>query len=190
MNEIHPLRAQMEEIVPLTDEEFSYVLSHFNTRKLKKHQFVVQAGSLVENEYFVVRGLLKASYLNEAGKTHIIQFAMENWWVTDYQALNRQARARLDIDCLEDSTLLSIDFTNKKKLCDEMHKIEHFFRIKTSSGYVSLQQRILSLLNNDARSRYDELLAQYPSLFQRVPKALIAAYLGVSRETLSRLSAR
>jgi CRP-like cAMP-binding protein len=67
--------------------------------------------------------------------------------------------------------------------------VEHFFRIKTSSGYVSLQQRILSLLNNDVRSRYAELLAQYPSMFQRVPKTLIASYLGVSRETLSRLSA-
>jgi len=91
---------------------------------------------------------------------------------------------------LEDSTLLCLTATNKKKLCDELHKIEHFFRIKTGSGYVSLQQRILSLLNNDARSRYNELLAQYPSLFQRVPKVLIAAYLGVSRETLSRFVAR
>jgi CRP-like cAMP-binding protein len=190
MNDKHPLRAHIEEIVPLTDEEFDYVFLHFTTKKLKKHQYIVQSGNFVDNEYFVVEGLLKASYVNEAGKVHIIQFAMENWWVTDYLALNKQIRAYMDIDCLEDSTLLCITAANKKKLCDELHRIEHFFRIKTSSGYVSLQQRILSLLNNDARSRYNELLAQYPSLFQRVPKALIAAYLGVSRETLSRFTAR
>jgi len=190
MNDQDRFRAHIEEIVSLTDEEFNYVYSHFTVKKLKKHQYIVQAGSLVEQEYFVIDGLLKASYVNEAGKVHILQFAMENWWVTDYLALNKQIRAYMDIDCLEDSTLLCITAANKKKLCDEMHKMEHFFRIKTSSGYTSLQKRILSLLNNDARSRYDELLAQYPSLFQRVPKALIAAYLGVSRETLSRFSAR
>jgi CRP-like cAMP-binding protein len=184
------LRTQIEEIVSLTDDEFEYVFSHFTLRKQKKHQFIVQAGGFVEHEYFVVDGLLKASFLNEQGKEHIIQFAMENWWVTDYLAFSKQTRANLNIDCMEDSTLFCITFANKKKLCEESHKMEHFFRIKTTSGYVNLQQRVLSLLNNDAQSRYNQLLVQYPSLFQRVPKALIAAYLGVSRETLSRFSNR
>jgi hypothetical protein len=69
-----------------------------------------------------------------------------------------------------------------------MHKMEHFFRMKLSSGYVALQQRILSLLNSSPKERYEQLLEQYPALFQKVPKVLSAAYLGVSRETLSRLS--
>ena len=184
------LRTQIEQIIPLTDDEFEYVFSHFTLRKQKKHQFIVQAGGFVENEYFVVNGLLKASFMNEQGKEHIVQFAMENWWVTDYLAFSKQTRANLNIDCLEDSTLFSISYANKKKLCKESHKMEHFFRIKTTSGYVNLQQRVLSLLNSDAESRYNQLLVQYPSLFQRVPKALIAAYLGVSRETLSRFAVR
>jgi hypothetical protein len=66
--------------------------------------------------------------------------------------------------------------------------MERFFRVKTTSGYISLQQRVLSLLNQDAHARYRQLYTQYPSLFQRVPKALLAAYLGVSRETLSRFT--
>jgi CRP-like cAMP-binding protein len=184
------LRTQIEEIISLTDDEFEYIFSHFTLRKQKKHQFIVQAGGFVEHEYFVVNGLLKASFMNEQGKEHIIQFAMENWWVTDYLAFSKQTRANLNIDCMEDSTLFCITYANKKKLCDKSHKMEHFFRIKTTSGYVNLQQRVLSLLNNDAQSRYNQLLVQYPSLFQRVPKALIAAYLGVSRETLSRFSTR
>jgi CRP-like cAMP-binding protein len=180
------LRAQIEEIVSLTDDEFEHIHSHFTLRTLKKHQFIVQAGGQVEYDYFVAKGLLKASYLNEQGKAHIIQFAMENWWVSDYFAYNKQTRAILDIDCIEDSMLFGITYADKQKLCGELHKMEHFFRIKTASGYVSLQQRVLSLLNDDAKSRYNQLLAQYPTLFQRVPKALIAAYLGVTRETLSR----
>lgn len=182
------LRQHMEAIIPLTDAEFEHILSYFTTKKLKKHQFLVQEGNEVLHEYFVVSGLLKASFTNDAGKEHIIQFAMEDWWITDYQAYINQTKANLNIDCTEVTTLLCLSSENKKKLCAESHKTEHFFRVKTTSGYVALQQRILSLLNNDARSRYEQLLTQYPQLFQRVPKALIAAYLGVSRETLSRFS--
>ncbi|MFV0565831.1 MAG: hypothetical protein ACK5NB_08370 [Flavobacteriaceae bacterium] len=73
-------------------------------------------------------------------------------------------------------------------MCAELQKIEHFFRIKSNLGYVALQRRILSLLNKDAKGRYEQLMELYPSLLQRVPKTILASYLGVSRETLSRLS--
>jgi CRP-like cAMP-binding protein len=181
-------RQHLEKIIALTDEEYAHIYSHFTVKKLKKHQFAIQEGSPVNNEYFVVSGLMKASYTNEQGKEHIIQFAMENWWVTDYQAFVMQTPATLNIDCIEDVELLSLSLSNKKKLCAESHKMEHFFRIKTTMGYISLQQRILSFMNDDAQSRYRQLFSLYPQLFQRVPKALVAAYLGVSRETLSRMS--
>lgn len=180
------LRQHFEEIIQLNDAEFEYILSHFVAKKYRKHQFVIQEGAVVDQEFFVVKGLLKASLFNLEGKEHIVQFAMENWWVSDYEALNNHTPARLNIDCIANSELLCISFKNKNKLCAEFHKLEHFFRIKTSSGYVSLQKRILSLLSNDAQTRYRELFEKYPALFQRVPKSLIAAYLGVSRETLSR----
>jgi len=182
------LRKHIEEIVPLTDAEFDYVLSHFEPKKFRKHQFIVQAGNEVVQEYFVLKGLLKSTYPNEDGKDHIVQFSMENWWVTDYQAFFNQQKATLNIDCVEDVSLLMLTFFNKNKLCTEMHKMEHFFRIKTNGGYVALQQRILSFLQYDAKARYQQLIAKYPQLYQRVPKTLMASYLGVSRETLSRFS--
>jgi hypothetical protein len=73
-------------------------------------------------------------------------------------------------------------------MCNEIHQAEHFFRWRTNKGYVASQKRLLSLMNNDAKHRYEELMAQYPALYNIVPKQLIAAYLGVSRETLSRLN--
>ena len=186
MSEI--LRQQIEKITPLTDKEFDYILSHFTTKKLKKHQFLIQESDLVQNDYFVIKGLLKAYYINEEGKEHIMQFAMEDWWITDYQAYFNQTKALLNIDCIEPTEVLCLSLYNREKLCADMHKIEHFFRKKSNSGYVALQRRILSLLNSNAKERYEQLLQQYPALFQRVPKTLIASYLGVSRETLSRFS--
>ncbi|MCU0239036.1 MAG: Crp/Fnr family transcriptional regulator [Pyrinomonadaceae bacterium] len=182
------LSQHFAEIISLTDEEFDYVFSHFKTKKLKKHQFLVQAGDIVPNEFFVVKGLIKAYQIDESGKEHIIKFAMENWWITDYQAFFNQSRATLYVDCVEDVEMLCLSLENREKLCSELHKIEHFFLQKTSSAYISMQRRILSLLNSNAKERYEQLLQQYPQLFQRVPKTLIASYLGVSRETLSRFA--
>lgn len=182
------LRQHFEKIISLTDQEFKYIFSHFTSKKLKKHQFLIQETDFVTNDYFVLKGLLKASRLDKKGKEHIIQFAMEDWWITDYQAYFSQKKSTLNIDCIEDAELLCLSLENREKICSEVHKVEHFFRRKSNLGYVALQARILSLLNNSAKERYQQLLLQYPSLFQRVPKTLIAAYLGVSRETLSRLS--
>ena len=185
---MHLLRQQIEEITSLTDEEFEYVLSHFETKKLKKHQFLIQENETVEKTYFVINGCLKAYHIDSAGKEHILQFALQNWWITDFQAYFNQTKSTLFIDCIEESELLSITLEKAEKLCSEMHKMEHFFRKKSNSGYVALQQRILSMLNNNPKEQYDKLLFQNPILFQKVPKKLIASYLGVSRETLSRFN--
>ncbi len=186
---LHPLRKHIEEIVKLTDDEFDYVLTHFTSKKLKKHQFLIQEGSEVKNDHFVISGLLKAVYANpNDGKENILQFAWEDWWISDYQAYFSGSNAQLNVDCIENVEVLCLSLQNRNKICADMHKIEHFFRCKSNAGYMALQRRILSLLNVSAKERYEDLLASYPSLFQRVPKAFIASYLGVSRETLSRFS--
>ncbi len=182
------LRQQLEKIITLTDEEFDYVLSHFVAEKFKKHQFVVREGQIVEYDYFVLQGCLKSYLTDSHGKEHIIQFGLQDWWITDYEAYYFHTNATVTIDCVEDSELLCLSNKNREKLCGEMHKIETFFRKKTNRRNVALQQRILSLLSVNAKERYDKLLEQYPELFQKVPKRLIASYLGVTRETLSRFN--
>jgi CRP-like cAMP-binding protein len=180
------LRQQIEKIVRLTDEEFEFVESHFVSKKFKKHQFVVQYGQRVEFDYFVLKGCLKSYHTDDLGKEHIIQFGLPDWWITDYEAYYFHTNATVNIDCVEDSELLCLSNTDREKLCAQLHKIEHFFRKKTNRRNVALQQRIVSLMSVSAKERYEKLLEQYPQLFQKVPKRLIAQYLGVTRETLSR----
>ena len=180
------LRKHIEEITKITDEEFAYVMEHFVTVSRKKHQFIVQQDEPVNREYWVKSGLLKSYVLDNSGKEHILMFAMEGWWVTDYDAFTNRTNSKISVDCLEDCELLYITYENRKKLLDELPVWNKFWAHKTKYGYISLQNRILSLLKNTAQERYDLLFEQYPQLFQRVPKKLLAAYLGVSRETLSR----
>ena len=185
---MHPaLRKHFEELVELTDAEFERISACYQTRKFRKHSIILQPGDTVDHEYFVLKGLLKTFMIDDDGKEHILQFSMENWWVSDYQALHTGVKSSFTIQCLEDVELLYISYADRQRLCDEMHQFERFCRLKITSGFVSMQKRVMALLRNDAQSRYQQLLEQYPSLFQRVPKALIAAYIGVSRETLSRL---
>ena len=181
------LRDHIAKTANLTDEEFARFFSHFQPRSFKKGQVIIREGDKVDCEYFVLSGCLKSFFINDDVKMHILMFAMPTWWASDYHALYNQTRATINVDCITDVELLVLSNTDREKLCDEIHQVERFFRWRTNRGYVAAQRRLLSFMNNDAKARYEELLKLYPQLYNLVPKHLIAAYLGVSRETLSRL---
>lgn len=182
------LKEHVLKIASLTDEEFDYFFSHFKPETFKKGQSIITEGQEVDKEYFVINGCLKAFYVNDEVKMYILQFAMPTWWASDYAALYNNTKATINVDCVsEGAEILSLSNNDREKLCSELHQAEHFFRWRTNRGYVASQKRLLSFMNNDAKTRYEELLKLYPALYNMVPKHLIATYLGVSRETLSRL---
>jgi len=181
------LRQQIEQIVPLSDDEYAFVLTHFHHKRFKKHQIIIHEGDYVSSEYVVVKGLMRVSRVDCDGKEHIVQFAMEDWWITDTQAFHDRTKATLIVDCLEDTEAFAISLDDKEKLCRELQKMEYFFLKKTTAAYINLQKRILCFISANAADRYNALITVYPGLLQRVPKSMIASYLGVSRETLSRL---
>lgn len=181
------LREHIAKTVTLTDDQFDYMFSHFKPQSFKKGQVIISPGDQVDTEYFVLEGCLKSFFINDDLKMLILQFAMPTWWASDFNALYCNTTATTNLDCITDAEVLALTHADREKLCREIHPIEHFFRWRTYKGYVASQKRLLSLMNNDTKYRYEELLAQYPALYNLVPKHLIAAYLGVSRETLSRL---
>ncbi len=187
MTEREILRQHIDKTVQLNDEQFDFFFSFFKPISFKKKQMIIRQGDLVEQEYFVLNGCLKTYFTNDEQKMHILQFATKTWWASDYNALHNQGPATVNLDCVSDADTLCLSNEDREKVCKEIHEVETFFRWRSNKGYIGLQKRIMSLLNNDARSRYEELMQQYPELYNLVPKHLIAAYLGVSRETLSRL---
>jgi CRP-like cAMP-binding protein len=181
------LKAHVAKITTLDDEQFDYFFSHFKKQSFKKGQVIITNGDIVDCEYFVISGCLKSFFINDELKMFILQFAMPTWWASDYNALYNHTKATINVDCITDTEVLCLTNDDREKLCNELHNAEHFFRWRTNKGYIATQKRLLSLMNNDAKHRYEELLKLYPELYNIVPKNLIAAYLGVSRETLSRL---
>lgn len=187
MNAEETLRQHISKIVTLTDGQFSDLFSHFRQETFSKGQVVIGEGDKVDKEYFVIHGCMKAFSVNEDAKVHILQFAMTGWWISDFDALYNHTKATIAVDCITDAEVLSITNDDREKVCRDLHPVEHFFRWRTNKGYVAAQKRVLSLMNSDAKTRFEELIKTYPALYNAVPKHLIAAYLGVSRETLSRL---
>lgn len=181
------LKEHVLKIASLTDDEFDYFFSHFKPETFKKGQSIISEGDIVDKEYFVIDGCLKAFFVNDEVKMYILQFAMPTWWASDYAALYNKTKATINVDCVSDAEIFSLSNSDREKICCELHQAEHFFRWRTNKGYVAAQKRLLSFMNNNTKTRYEELLALYPALYNTVPKHLIAAYLGVSRETLSRL---
>lgn len=182
------LRNHIAEIVNFSDQEFDYISSHFHYKKLKKNQFLLQVGQQKVNKYFVISGILKSYYTDKSDREHIIQFAQPDWWITDYNAFFNNKEATINVECITDCELLYISNKDMEKLSAEFHKMEHFFRKKSNSGYVASQERILTMLNLTSTERFYQFISLYPNLIQSIPKYLIASYIGVSREMLSRLS--
>lgn len=182
------LRRHIEKVVSLTDEEFAHISLCFKSKALKKREYLFKQGDDVNYMYFVVSGLLMLSYQESPTKQHVVSFALEDWWETDQHAFFNRKKATMSLQCLEKATVLCIGIDDFNKLCSGLRKFEHFFFEKAKRGYIASQQRILSFITSNARERYEKLIELHPALLQRVPKTLLASYLGVSRETLSRLS--
>ncbi|MFD2599435.1 Crp/Fnr family transcriptional regulator [Sphingobacterium corticis] len=180
-------KEHLKELIEINDEEYASINTYFQAMKFRKRQFVIQEHQFVDSIYFVMKGLIKSSFIDEAGKEHILQFASENWWTSDFAAFYKKEKSTIALECVEESELMAIRFADLDQLCIAFPKMEHFFRLKSNFGYVALQKRILSLMADSAKGRYESFCAQYPHLIQRLPKQLIANYLGLSRETLSRL---
>ncbi|MFN0292384.1 Crp/Fnr family transcriptional regulator [Pedobacter helvus] len=181
------LRQHIEQIFPLSDEEFELVKSYFKPKEIAKKEYLIKAGQKVTSEFLVEKGLLKAFLFDEKGREHIIQFAMENWWISDYPAYAKQHTGEMCVQALENCFVLELSLEDKNQLCEALPKMYRFYGQKSFGGFVAQQKRVLSMMKNSPNEKYELLLDQYPQLFQRVSKTMIAHFLGVSRETLSRL---
>jgi len=179
-------RKHLGQFVSITDEDFARVLGYFKIKKLKKNRVLIRVGDLVTHTFWVQKGMLMSTYVDKNGKDHVIQFAFEDCWVTDQNAFYNKEKSMFTIVALEDSEMLSISFDDRERVCADIHKMETFFRRKANDSFAKQQKRLLTYLTADARTRLDLVLSEYPSQVKRLSKKVLAAYLGVSRETLSR----
>ena len=173
--------------IDLSEEEFALGATFFIPKKIKKTQFFLQEGEVCRHLAFVNQGCLRAYSIDDKGEEHVVQFAIEDWWMNDpYSYLTGEPSA-YNIDALADSDLLLLDRSSLEKLTLEIPKFERFFRLLLENKYVANQRRITAALSASAEERYLNFLNTYPAFARRIPQRHIASYLGITPESLSRI---
>lgn len=181
------LLSYVQNYVSLTNEEALEFCSGFKEVKVKKRQFIVQPNFTDRHRNFVVQGAFRTYAISDDGHEHTLQFAIENWWVSDFNSYIYQLPATLFIVALEDSVILQLDYEKEQELKASNHKFETFFRIMAEKGLAFEHRRILFNLIHSAEARYENFLLNFPNFVQRVPQYALASYLGMSTEFLSRI---
>jgi len=184
------LLESLEKHVPLTEAEKKLIVSCLRERRVKKGQFVVHEGAVSRSTNFVIDGSLRTYFIDANGQEHIVQFAIEGWWISDLNSFIMQVPATFNVQAIEDSVILELPFDSLEKLYVEVPKIERYFRIITQRAFVSFQQRIVQNISMSAEERYLAFCQKYPKIELRIPQKLVASYLGISAEFLSKIKKR
>ncbi|MNS53736.1 Cyclic nucleotide-binding domain protein [compost metagenome] len=156
-------------------------------KKLKRKQFLLQAGDIETHQTFVTSGCLRSYSIDGNGFEHILQFAPTNWWIGDINSVVTRTPATLYIDALFDSELILISRDDLEKVYKQIPSFERYFRILAENALVTHQRRLLDNLTLSAKDRYTNFCLRYPSLIQCLPQKYIAAYIGVTPEFLSKM---
>lgn len=172
--------------VSLSEAETARIPDFFQQKKLRKKQLLLEEGDVCKADYFVLNGCLRQYETDKAGKEHVVQFALSGWWISDLYSMLTQTPAVYSIDALEESNVLLLDLPHREKLFQEIPAMNIYWRVIMENAFIALQRRVL-LLQKPVEARYQDFLQRYPHFEQHIPQHQIASYLGITRESLSRV---
>jgi CRP-like cAMP-binding protein len=181
------LRSYMQKHTDLKDEEFELVSSLFTPVTFKRNDFLLREGEVCRYGYFVVKGTLRLYSIDKKGEEHIIQFALEDWWISDVSSMISGKASIYNIDALEDSDVLQIDKNSFEKFISFSPKFEKMFNLGSQKSRIALQERVTNFLSMSAEEKYLFMINKYPDIINRVPQRHIASFLGITPESLSRV---
>ena len=186
----NPLIAYINRYSNLTPDEIGILLEHTSSRKYRKGQYIVQQGDVCRFKNFVVSGCLRTFYTDNDGQEHTVLFAIENWWTADLGSFFTEEPADYNVQCIEDTEVIQFSFEKMEWLYGQIPKLERFFRIIIQKAFVASQKRIIKNFSLPAKERYIDFKNRYPQIEQRVPQYMIASYLGVTKEFLSKIKSQ
>ena len=178
---------KLSEKIAFTQDEQAIIKTYLTPKKLRKKQYLLQEGDVCKVIAFVEKGALREYSISENGAEHIIQFALEGWTISDLYSFLTGEPATYNIDALEDSELVLISKAAQEELLKKVPKYETYTRLQLTGAYLAMQKRVTSIISLSLEQRYANLTSVYPNIIQRVPQHMIASYMGLTPETLSRV---
>ena len=177
----------LKDKVDFNESDIAIVKEQLIPKKLRKKQYLLQEGDVCKFVAFVEKGVLRSYTIDEKGAEHIIQFALEGWLISDLYSFLTNEPATYTIDAIEDCELVLISKNAHQTLLEKLPKYETWIRLEITGAYLALQRRLTSIISLPLEERYEGFTSLYPHIVQRVPQHMIASYMGLTPETLSRV---
>jgi CRP-like cAMP-binding protein len=184
---VQRLREHIAKRINLTDDELEICTRFFVPKKLRKKQFLLNEGQVCKHISYVNSGCLRQYTIDNKSIEHIIQFAIEDWWISDLNSFLSGNPATDNIDALEDSEVLLLEKSARDELLEACPKMERFFRLLLEANHVANHRRVTEALSVSAEARYLNFIETYPKIFEQIPQSQIASYLGITPQSLSRI---
>ncbi len=173
--------------VDISPEEEVLLLDKIKLRSYLKGQYVTQAGDICRNDSFVISGCLVTFCVDGKGKEHVLNLSIENWWTGDFGSFIGQSPAKYHVKCIENTLLAQISYGDYQDLFASIPKLERFLRLVLQQEYVDAENRVIDNFILPAKERYRIFCEKYPEKIQRVPQYMVASYLGITKEFLSKI---
>lgn len=185
----NPLYRYIEDYSSLTlsDEEKNLIQDTFKLKRLRKKHYYLQEGDVSKYIGFLIKGAMRMYSVDHKGHEHIVRFGVENWWMGDYESFNMLTPTRFNVDAVEDSELLIVSNMQMQELIAKIPAVAETVKVLDRRSNIATQNRIHAAISLTAEERYQHLQDTYPGFIQRFPQNMIASYLGISPETLSRI---
>ena len=171
----------------LTTEEEALIVATFQPKKLRKKQYFLEEGNVCKYVGFIVKGAMRQYSVDDKGVEHTVHLYIENWWVSDRESAIMLTPSKYNIDAWEDTELLVVTRAEMLDLIEKIPSIAQMTRLMDERSFIASQRRLNSTISNTAEKRYEEFANNHPQFIQRFPQHLIASFLGITKETLSRI---
>jgi CRP-like cAMP-binding protein len=183
----HQLKDHIQKSILIGEEGFDYVFRHFAITHFKKKEYLLMPHQVCRNESFITEGLFQTSIVDDSGKKHVLYFPHEDWWVGDFKSFKTGEGSSMEIQALEDATVLQITRPGLEEVYRKLPVFERFFRILNENAGIALQDRIVQNYSQNAEKKYAEFRKKYPELRNRLSQKRIAGYLGITPEYFSQI---
>ncbi|MCH7407785.1 Crp/Fnr family transcriptional regulator [Belliella sp. DSM 111904] len=186
---MHPLLNYISQYVStlVSDEDFEVILSHFSEKTLRKRQYFLEEGEICKHMAFIVKGAMRKYYMDEKGTEHVIDLYIENWWAGDRESFVMQTPSIYFIDAWEDCEMFLISRQSVTALCEQCPAFNEFILKLDERNSIASQKRITYSVSFNAEKRYQFFLDSHPYFVDRFPQHVVASYLGITKDTLSRI---
>lgn len=181
------LSTHIQQHIPISNEKLQPFSNLFEKRTYNKKEFLVKEGELCREKFFIVNGCVQICFAKSNGTIQTVDFALENWWATDFNAFSKGLQSQYSIQAIEKTEGIVLSFKNQEKLLQELPELERYFHLVFQRAYAATQNRVKLLYEFSREELFEYFAKRYPEFVQRVPQYLLASFLGFSPEYLSKI---